>query len=137
MSAVALGQDPPAAKPSVPNRPADLPDGVIFIALPPGDLRMEDVERNGKPLLRFSVGKTVVEARELFLGDGKGALHFEATKMGIHDVPPGGGEGGYISGVQTYGEGTVLGTKGGFLKVTQLKTGSIYLIAPSIRFVFR
>ena len=70
-----------------------LPDGVIHVSLPPGEVRMENIVRKGKYLIRLNVDKTVIEARTMFLGDSKGATHFESTKEGIHWLPASGGKG--------------------------------------------
>ena len=114
-----------------------LPDGVTHVALPPGELRMENVVRNGKPLLRLTVGKTVIETRTIFLGNGKGATHYEAIKEGMHWVPPEGGKGFVVDGVQTFEPGNTIGEPSpNFIRVQNLKPGSIYITTQSIKFEF-
>src|SRR5689334_5864347 len=61
-----------------------LPEGVIHVSLPPGVIEWERIFKSGKPLLRVTVGKTVIEARNVFIGDGKAAAEAEATRDGIH-----------------------------------------------------
>src|SRR5262249_10194423 len=80
------------ATPAVQDGPK-IPDGVIHVKLPPGELHMERFLRNDKPVLRFTVGKTVVEGQTLYLGDDKGAIQFEATRQGMHMVGPKGQQG--------------------------------------------
>lgn len=121
-------------------KPSQLPADVTLIVLPPGGLRIERVFRDNQPLVRLSVGKTIVEARALFLGDGKGALQVEALKEGMHwvpvEVPPGqNGRGTVVRAVQTYKPGTVIGAEA-FLTVDQLRAGSVYVMTPSINFEF-
>lgn len=114
-----------------------LPEGVIHVALPPGEVRMENIARNGKPLIRLSVDKTVVEAQTMFLGDSKGATRFESTKEGIHWAPASGGKG------FTFGNGAPSVREPGstidepdYCVPDKLKAGSVFLTTPSIRFVF-
>ena len=112
-----------------------LPDGVIHIALPPGPVRMENIVRNGKPLLRVSVGKTVIETRTLFLGDAKGAQQIEAIKEGMDWVPAKGGRGVAIDGVDMHGRGDTIGAED-FLTLDKLKAGSVYVTTPTIKFLW-
>ena len=56
-----------------------LPNGVIWLKLPPGTVSIENTLKDGVPVLRLSVGKTVLEAPTLFLGDRFGATKYEAT----------------------------------------------------------
>jgi hypothetical protein len=115
-----------------------LPEGVTHVALPPGALTMKRIFKNGKPLLRVSVGRTVIHARELFLGDGVGALKYEAVKEGIHHPRPGGRKGPVV-GVESISDPgtTFIGGIGTYWGVEQLKAGSVYLTTPSIKFEFR
>jgi hypothetical protein len=114
-----------------------LPEGVTHVALPPGTLTMERIMKNGKPLLRLTVGKTVICGRTLFLGDGKHAMQFDATKEGILWARPGGKKGPVIDGTDTYAPGSTLGAKDGeYYKVGELKAGSVYLTTPSVKFKF-
>jgi len=116
----------------------NFPEGVIHVALPPGALKMQNTVNGDKPLLRVSAGKAVVVARRVFLGDGKSATEFEATKRGIHwanpdGTPPLGG-----SGLIICGPGLTIEVRGGtYLSVDQLKPGSVYITTPSIKFDFR
>ncbi len=112
-----------------------VPDGVTHVALPPGDLRLENFVRNGKPVLRLTVGKTVIETRTIFLGDGKGATVYEATKEGAHWVPPEGGKGFVVDGAQIFASGSTIGEPSpNFITVQKLKPGSVYVTTPSIKF---
>ena len=117
---------------SAQERPS-LPDEVIHVALPPGAVRLEKIDRKGKPLLRLSVGKTVIEACNIFLGDFKGATEFEATKDGIHWVRPSGKEGFVFGDVQTHDPGSTIGAED-FLTLNKLKAGSVHVTTPSIKF---
>ena len=59
-----------------------LPEGVIHVALPPGTIHLERVfNKKGEPLLRVSVGEMVIEARHVFIGDGKAATEYEGTML--------------------------------------------------------
>ena len=113
-----------------------IPDGVIHVKLPPGNIRMERKYRDGKPLLRFSVGQTVIEARSLFLGDAKGVQQFEAIKEGMHWVRGKGGKGTVTDGVEIHTPGALITVRGNFLRVDELKAGSLYVTTPSIIFDF-
>ena len=116
----------------------DLPEGVIHVALPPGAIKMEYTVKNGKPLLRLTAGKAVIEARTVFLGDGKAATQFEATKEGIHWPSAKGEKGFVVDGEITHEPGSTIGVLGGdYLTVDQLKPGSVYVTTPSIKFDFR
>jgi hypothetical protein len=119
---------------SVQEQPA-LADGVIHVALPPGKVRMENIVRGGKPLLRLTVGKTVIETRTLFLGDSKGVQQFEAIKEGMHWVPAKGGKGFVIDGVDAREPGSTIAVED-YLKVENLKAGSLYVTTPSINFLW-
>jgi hypothetical protein len=126
----------PKALPQEKARPK-LPDGVVHVQLPPGEVRMENIARVGKPLIRLSVGKTVIEAKSLFLGDSKGATRFESTKEGIHWMPATGAK-GFI-----FGNGSASVREPGstiedpdFFTLEKLKAGSIFLTTPSVRFLF-
>lgn len=110
-----------------------LPDGVILVKLPPGEMRKENIIRNGKPILRVTVGKTIIETRELFLGDGKGAIQIEAIKEGMHWVPASGGKGFIFDGSDTSAPGSEIHMEH-FLPVEKLKPGSLYITTPSIIF---
>jgi hypothetical protein len=110
----------------------DLPEGVIHVALPPGTLKIENIARKERYLIRVTVGKTVIESRTVFLGDGKGAQEIEATKEGMHWVSPGRKKGFVMDGVQTHEPGSTIGVLEGapFLTVANLKAGSVYLTTP-------
>jgi hypothetical protein len=113
-----------------------LPDGVTHIVLPPGTLQVKRVFKGGKPLLRLNVGKTVIHARSLFLGDGKHATKFEAVKGGIQRAR--GKKSDVFDGDIIYDPGdTIEVLGGGYVKVDQLKPGSVYLTTPSIKFKFK
>ena len=73
-----------------------LPEGIIHVQLPPGQLRIDNIIRDDKPILRVTVGKTVIETRSLFLGNDKGATQYEATKEGLHWVRGIGGKGNIV-----------------------------------------
>ncbi len=100
---------------------------------------MQYTVKNGKPILRLTAGKAVVEARAVFLGDGKFATQFEATKEGIHWAPTKkGAKGPVVDGQITHEPGSTIGVLGGdYLTVAQLKPGSVYITTPSIKFDFR
>jgi hypothetical protein len=111
-----------------------LPDGVIHVALPPGVVTMENVIRDGKPILRLSVDKTIVEAKTIFMGDFKGALEYEATTDGINWKRPSGK--GNLMGVKMIEQpGSTSGAEE-FLTINRLKAGSVYVTTPSLKFVF-
>ncbi|SRR5579884_1760076 len=116
----------------------DLPEGVIHVALPPGAIKLERILKKGKPILRLTAGKAIVEARSVFLGDGKAATQFEATKEGIH-WPSAKGEKGFVTDGEIIHEpGSTIGVLGGdYLTVDQLKPGSVYVTTPSIKFDFQ
>ena len=119
--------------PCAGQEPLNLPKGVIHVALPPGEFRMEHIMKDGKPLVRVSVGKTVIDAQVVYLGDGKHATVFEATKEGTLWKRPNGKGFVFGGGVGTYEPGTRIGVLGGhYYRVEQLKAGSIYLTTPSI-----
>jgi len=107
-----------------------LPEGVIHVSLPPGTIKWVRVfNTKGDPLLRVSVGETVIEARQVFIGDGKAATLYEATKDGIHWPSVPGGRGGTMEGMEWKG-GTTCLAPGDFLRVNQLKRGNLYLTTP-------
>ncbi|MBI2806765.1 MAG: hypothetical protein HYX68_17435 [Planctomycetes bacterium] len=114
-----------------------LPEGVIHVELPRGELHMEHLARADRPLVRLSVGKTIIEGRTFFLGDAKGATKFHAEKDGIHWEPARGGKD------FTFGLGSVSTRQPGstisdpdFFALDKLKAGSVFLTTPSIRFKF-
>jgi hypothetical protein len=116
----------------------DLPEGVIHVALPPGAMKLEYTVKGDKPLLRVSAGKAVIVARNVFLGDGKSATEFEATRRGIHWPYPDGRPGSVVGVDIIYEPGSTIGVLGGaYLSVKQLKPGSVYITTPSIKFDFR
>ena len=130
--------DPTKEKPAKEEKEGpNLPEGVIHVSLPPGTIHWERIFRNGKPLLRVSVGKTVIEARNVFIGDGKAATEYEATKEGIH-WPSAKGERGPVVGGMTWGAGTTGVPPGDFHPADKLKPGSVYLTTqdPRMKFVF-
>ena len=122
-------------KPKEGAKDLQLPEGVIHVALPPGEVRMENIVRNGKPLIRVTVDKTVIEARSMFFGNAKGATHYEAIKEGIHWAPASGGKGGVIDGVKFIVPGNTIGDPD-FHHLEKLKAGSLFMTTPSIRFLF-
>jgi hypothetical protein len=125
LAAVCSGQEAP-----------NLPEGVTHIALPPGTVKMENITKNGKPVLRLTVGKLVIRARDLYIGDGKHATKYEATKEGVHWAGPSGKKGGVTTGY-IHGPGSTIEVQGrDFWTVDQLKPGSVYLTTPSIKFDF-
>jgi hypothetical protein len=119
---------------SAQERPA-LPDGVIHVALPPGPVRLENITRNKKPLLRLTAGKLVIETNRLFLGDFKGAQEIEATKLGMNWVTAKGRQPFYIDGVDTHEPGSTTGADD-YQIIAQLKPGSLLVTTPSIKFVW-
>jgi hypothetical protein len=124
--------------PCAGQEPLVLPEGVTHVALPPGTIRLENIMKDGKHLLRLTVDKLVIHGRAFFLGDGKNALQVEATKEGMHWARPGGRKGFVIDGTDTHEPGSIIGAQGGlYWKVGQLKPGSVYLTTPSIKFEFK
>jgi hypothetical protein len=114
----------------------DLPAGVIHVALPPGDMKIEYTVKDKKPLLRITVGRTVVIAKAVFFGDGKSAKQMSAAEDGIHWVDAAGGGDVVTNGSITEGTGGTHTFVGGYLPVNQLKSGSVYLTTPSVLFKF-
>src|SRR5262249_28751383 len=95
---------------------------------------LERVVRKGNPLLRISVGRNVIQARTIFLGDYKGASQYEAINEGVHHVPPKGGR-GFISDPGWSAEGSSIGAED-FLTLDKLKAGSVFVTTPSIQFLW-
>jgi len=118
---------------------AKIPEGVIHVQLPRGAFRIENIERDGKPLLRLTAGRTVIEAQTLFLGDAKGVQQIEAIKEGMHWVRPNGGKGGIIDGGMEFEPGSTVGTLATavHLTVDQMKAGSLYVTTTSINFEWK
>ena len=56
----------------------------VQVQLPEGDLRMSFVESLDGMSLLLQAGDAHVQARRLFLGDGKIAVAYEATDKGVH-----------------------------------------------------
>jgi hypothetical protein len=119
-------------------KPLDLREGVIHISLPPGTIEWERVfNTKGEPLLRVSIGGTVIEARQVFIGDGKGATLYEATEKGIHWPSVPGGEGPTVGGME-WNSGTTALSPGDFVPLDKLKPGNLYLTTqdPNHKFEF-
>lgn len=117
----------------------ELPAGVIHVALPPGDMKIEYTVKNKKPLLRISVGQTVVQARTVFFGDGKHATEYEAREDGIHCYLSKKDRKGFVITGEieaSVGSSEIL-EDGLYYRVDELKPGSIYLTTPSISFRFK
>jgi hypothetical protein len=115
----------------------DLPDGVIHIALPPGEVKWEYTIKKAKPFLRLSAGKAVIEAQCVFYGDGKAATRFEATNEGIHWPSSKGKKGFVLDGTMIEEPGSIISVQeGNYFTVDQLKPGSLYVTTPSITFRF-
>lgn len=109
-----------------------LPEGVILVKLPPGEVRMENVNRDGKPVLRVSVGKTTVETQALFFGDRYGATQYQARKDGIHWMTANGGSTQFgLTIVSQPGSATF---EEAFLTLEKLKAGSVFVTTPSLVF---
>jgi len=66
------------------NVPAAVALGSVQVQLPEGDLRMSFVESLDGMALLLQTGDAHVQARRLFLGDGKIAVAYEATDKGVH-----------------------------------------------------
>ena len=118
----------------------DLPAGVIHVALPPGEIKIEYMVKNDKPLLRITVGKMEIIAHAVFFGDGKAATEFEAAKDGIHWVSPKEkkeGKKGFVIDGEMHWEGGSVVVEGDYLTVDKLKQGSVYLTTPTVKFEFR
>ena len=115
------GREGPAdAKPKAQDGP-NLPDGVIHVALPKGQVRMQTT-RDDKPIYIVRAGETEIETRAFFFGDGKGAGSWDAAKEGAGNS--------YVHGV-----GSTLGYQN-FLPVDKLNAGSLYITTPSINFLW-
>ena len=98
--------------------PGKLPEGVIHLRLAPGEFSVEDVERDGKIILRITAGKTVIETKSFFIGDGNGAALVQAPKqrLGNKEINE--------PGSSLYYED--------FVPVEKLKPGSFYITTPSV-----
>jgi hypothetical protein len=123
------GAPAPPAKDREDKEALNLPEGVIHVSLPPGTIEWVRVfNKNGEPLLRVSVGKTVIEARHVFIGDGKAATEYEATKDGILWPSVKSRKGPLLKdGGMSWESGTTGVAPGDFLAVDKLKPGSLYL----------
>ena len=113
----------------------DLPAGVIHVTLPPGDIKIEYTVKDKKPLLRITVGQTVIVAHTVFFGDGKNAKQMSAAEDGIHRVSPGGGD--IVTDGSIEWSGGTHTFVGGYISVDQLKRGSVYLTTPTVKFKFQ
>ena len=98
--------------------PGKLPEGVIHVKLPPGEFIVEDIERDGNILLRITAGKTVIETKSFFIGDGDGAALQQAPEKRLNNK-------------QVNEPGSSL-YYGSFIKVEKLKAGSLYVTTPSV-----
>ena len=101
--------------------PLKLPEGVILVKLPPGEVRMETIQRGGKPILRVTVGKTVIEAKGLYFGDGNGAGYWDSATLGASTI--------------THFPGSSINQED-YSPLEKLKAGSLFITTPSIRFLF-
>jgi hypothetical protein len=108
----------------------NLPEGVIHVAMPAGTSRRENIVRDGKPLIRLTVGKAVIEAKSIFLGDAKGATQYEAIEEGMHWVPAKGGKGVVTNGSVTEEPGTSTNDED-FVPLHRLRAGSLFITTPS------
>src|SRR6266542_279684 len=93
----------------------DLPDGVTHVAIPRGDGKIEYTVKDKKPLLRITVGQTVIVAQTVFFGDGKNAKQMSAAEDGIHWVATGGTADHVVDGSITEGAGGRHTFVGGYL----------------------
>ncbi|MFO0928443.1 MAG: hypothetical protein U0736_15685 [Gemmataceae bacterium] len=98
--------------------PGKLPPGVISIRLAPGGFTVEDIERDGKILLRITAGKTVIETKSYYLGDGCGATLVEAPERRLNNV-------------QMNEPGSNLLYEA-VIPITKLKAGSLYITSPDV-----
>ena len=98
--------------------PGKLPDGVIHLRLPPGEFSVEDIEREGKIILRITAGKTVIETKSFFIGDGTGAALVQAPSKRLGNK-------------ETNEPGSSLYYED-FISVEKLKAGSFYVTTPSV-----
>ena len=129
------GREGPAEAKAKEQVSPNLPDGVTHVALPAGEVRKENLLRKGKPTIRLTVGRTVIEARSIFLGDAKGATHFEAIKEGVHWAPASGRKGVVMDGISIDEPGSTI-EDADFHPLEKLKSGSLYITTPGIRFRF-
>jgi hypothetical protein len=98
--------------------PGKLPEGVIHVRLPPGEFSVEDVERDGKIILRITAGKTIIETKSFFIGDGCGAALVQAPEKRLNNK-------------QVNEPGSSLYYED-FVPVKKLKAGSLYITTPSV-----
>jgi hypothetical protein len=98
--------------------PGKLPEGVVHVRLPPGEFSVEDIERDGKVILRITASKTVIETKSFFIGDGNGAALVQAPTQRLRNK-------------QTNGPGSSLYYED-FVPVDKLKPGSLYITTPSV-----
>ena len=150
LATLLVAADPPQAGPA--GQGIELPEGVTHVALPPGAVQWENVRTKGGMILRMTAGKTVVEGRRLFFGDGKLAIEITATAEGMHFVQwtgwKGLGEsrssgnmnfsvkhGILIDGQHVDEPGVIWCVEPNGPKPGELKAGSVYITSPSIKFV--
>jgi hypothetical protein len=129
----------------------ELPEGVTHVALPPGAVQWENVRAKDGMILRVTAGKTTVEGKRLYYGDGKLAVEIAATAEGMHFVQWTGWKGPgkqRISGNMNFsvkhgividGEhvdepGVIWCVEPNGPKPGELKPGSVYITTPSIKF---
>src|SRR5262245_37336647 len=84
LATLLVAADAPQAGPA--GRVIELPEGVTHVALAPGEVQWENVRTKGGMILRVTAGKTAVEGRRLFYGDGKLAVEIAATAEGMHFI---------------------------------------------------
>jgi hypothetical protein len=142
-----LAADAPLAAPA--EEGIELPEGVTRVALPPGPVKWENVRTKGGMILRVSADETVVEGRHLFYGDGKQVMEVRATAEGMHFVhwtgwqghsrSSGtlnflGKEGIQIDGMHLDEVRTAWFIEPSSPKPGDLRSGSVYVTTPSVKF---
>ena len=123
--------------PCAGQEPLNLPEGVAHVTLPPGAVQIEHVTHKGKQLLLLSAGELTIYARQLYFGDGRHAMGFEATKDGMQQLGPGGRVGRVLKGMTYKPETPIRVASGDYYKAGQLKAGSLYATTASLRFEFK
>jgi hypothetical protein len=135
---ILVAGDAPPVPPITQEQPK-LPAGVTRVTLPPGIVTLEYVAvkepAKGRPTLRLTVGKTVLQGERIYLGDGKVAQLFEATEEGIHWALTTGKK-GFVENTHIWHPGSGIDLGKDYWTVNGLKPGSVYVTTPSIKFEY-
>ena len=125
------GDKLPGEKKKDTTKDLKVPEGIVHLRLPRGTVKMENVLREGKPVIRLSVKETVLEASFFFFGNEKGAIQFVAFDDGVYIVPPKGDKVQICDGVWTNQPGSKIGATE-FFNLDQLAKGNVFVSSPSI-----